>query len=112
MHSNHVGRKLIAVTPVLLICGIIAQVVLLMLAVMLYVPLLIWPEMLDKPYRIITKGMARIMARSIMGHRENGQKGSKDTEKQFQLSFRDRTRPVRCLRPGVSACYDGITQPT
>ena len=72
--ANHISRKLIAVTPVLLICGIVAQVLLLVAAVVLYVPLLIAPGILNGPYQMITKGMARIMARTIVGKRENGQR--------------------------------------
>src|SRR4051812_13555813 len=94
---NLVGRKLIAVTPILLIAGIVAQVILLAAAIALYVPLLIWPGMLDGPYRAITKGMARIMAHTIVGKRGNGQRAGKVAEKQILLSFRYPTRPVRCL---------------
>jgi hypothetical protein len=62
-----VSRKLIAITPLLLIGGIVAQVLLLIAAIVLFVPLLIWPELLDGPYRIITRAMGRMMARSIVG---------------------------------------------
>lgn len=62
-------RRLIAITPVILLAGIIAQLLLLVLAVVLYIPCLIWPGMLNGPYLWITKGMARIMARSIIGKR-------------------------------------------
>jgi hypothetical protein len=60
-------RKLIAITPVILLAGIIAQLLLLTLAIVLYVPCLIWPGILNGPYMWITKGMARIMARSMLG---------------------------------------------
>lgn len=63
------SRRLIAITPVILLAGIIAQLVLLALAIVLYVPCLIWPGILNGPYMWITKGMARIMARSIIGQR-------------------------------------------
>lgn len=61
------SRKLIAVTPLLLIFGIIAQVILLVCAVLLFVPCMIWPQMLDPVYRWITRGMARIMAKAMVG---------------------------------------------
>lgn len=64
------SRRLIAITPVILLAGIIAQLVLLALAIVLYIPLLIWPSILNGPYMWITKGMARIMARSIIGNRK------------------------------------------
>src|SRR4249919_1347020 len=100
--TNHVGRKLIAVKPILLIGGIVAQVILLVSAIVLYVPLLIWPGILDGPYRAITKGMARMMAHTIVGKRANGQRAGKVTEKQIQLSSRYLTRRTRCLPCGVS----------
>jgi hypothetical protein len=62
------NRRLIAVTPLLLLGGILAQLILLVLALLLYVPCLIWPGLLNGPYNWITRGMARIMARSIIGH--------------------------------------------
>ena len=80
--AHHVSRKLIAATPLLLISGIIAQVMLLALAIILIVPLLIWPEIINGPYQMITKGMARIMARTIVGRRGNGQRAERITERQ------------------------------
>lgn len=64
-----IDRKLIASMPVLLVMGILAQVVLLALVVVLFVPLLIWPRMLDRPYRWVTRGFARIIAKGMMGHK-------------------------------------------
>lgn len=69
--NMHVTRKIITLTPVLLVLGIIAQVLLLVVAIVLFVPCLIWPAILDGPYRWVTKGMARIMARNIMGRRRD-----------------------------------------
>lgn len=66
----HVGRKLIALTPVLLVAGILAQALLLAAAIVLYVPCLIWPGLLNGPYRMITKGMVRTFARGFMGRKQ------------------------------------------
>lgn len=63
------SRKTIALTPVLLVLGIVAQAFMLALIIVLYIPCLIWPEILNHPYLWITRGMARIMAKSIMGHK-------------------------------------------
>lgn len=63
------SRRLIAITPVILLAGIIAQLLLLVLAIVFYIPCLIWPGILNGPYLWITKGMARIMARSMLGKR-------------------------------------------
>lgn len=63
------SRRLIAITPVILLAGILAQLILLALAIALYIPCLIWPGILNGPYLWITKGMARIMARSMLGKR-------------------------------------------
>jgi hypothetical protein len=62
-----VSRKLVIMTPVLLILGIIAQLILLIVAILFLLPCLIWPEILDGPYRWITRNMARIMARAMVG---------------------------------------------
>jgi len=67
--TNHISRKLIAVTPVLLVLGIVAQLILLVAAIVLFVPAMIWPGMLNPGYRWVTHGMARIMARSMLGGR-------------------------------------------
>lgn len=105
--THHVSRKLIAITPLLLISGIVAQVVLLALAIVLIVPLLIWPKIINGPYQMITKGMARIMARTIVGHRANGRKAGRVSRESVELSSCYRTRPARCLRPGVFSWYAG-----
>lgn len=99
--THHVSRKLIAITPLLLISGIVVQVVLLALAIVLIVPLLIWPEIINGPYQMITKGMARIMARTIVGHRGNGQRAGRESRQAVELSSCYRTRPAWCLQPGV-----------
>jgi hypothetical protein len=95
----HVGRKLIALTPVLLVAGIVAQVFLLIAVVVMFVPLLIWPGMLNKPYRIVTRAMGRLMARSIIGKKPKPKAGMVPVE----LSFRYTTR--RPLVPPGSACH-------
>lgn len=77
-----VSRRLIVMTPVLLVAGICAQLILLALAIVLYVPLLVYPKMVDGPYRWVTRGMARIAARSMFGKRRE--------PNPVALSFRDR----------------------
>ena len=69
--TNHltISRRLIAITPVLLIFGIIAQAILLVGVVVLYVPCLVFPGILDGPYQWITKGMGRIMVRAMFGRK-------------------------------------------
>jgi hypothetical protein len=67
---NHVSRATIAISPLLLILGIIAQGILLVMVTVLYVPCLIWPGMLNGPYLWITKGMGRIMVRSIFPRKD------------------------------------------
>jgi hypothetical protein len=62
-----ISRRTIAITPVLLIAGIAVQGIALILVILLYVPCLIWPEILDGPYQWITKAGARMMARAIIG---------------------------------------------
>jgi hypothetical protein len=89
VRSNHIGRKLIATTPVLLIFGIIAQVILLVIVIILFIPALIWPSILDGFYRWITKSMARIMARNLVGKRSRELSQVTPVE----LSFRDRDTP-------------------
>jgi hypothetical protein len=64
-----IGRKLIAVTPLLLILGIIAQAILLVFAVVLYVPMLIWPDMLTSPYLWVTRNVSKIMVRAVIGRK-------------------------------------------
>lgn len=62
---NHISRATIAVSPLLLILGIVAQAILLVMVCLLFVPCMIWPGILDGPYQWITKGMGRIMVRTI-----------------------------------------------
>jgi uncharacterized membrane protein len=66
-HVTGVSRKLVATMPALLILGILAQIVILAAVIVLYVPCLIFPDILDKPYRWITRGMARFMTRNLIG---------------------------------------------
>ena len=63
------SRKFIATIPLLLICGIIAQTVLLILVIILYVPALVFPALLNGSYRTITKAMAHLFAQSLFGNR-------------------------------------------
>ena len=105
--DNHVSRKLIAIAPVLLVAGIAAQLILLVAAILLFIPLLIWPSIMNRPYRGITRAMGRLMARTIVGNKHRPKAGVVTTP----LSFRYQTRPARCLRPGVSPCYDGSKAP-
>lgn len=56
-------------TPFLLIAGIVAQVILLAAIIVLYVPCLLFPTILDGPYLWVTKGMARVFAKSIVGRK-------------------------------------------
>lgn len=64
-----ISRRLIALTPVLLIMGIVAQILLLVAAIVIFIPALIWPAILNPVYQWITRGMARIMAKSMLGRR-------------------------------------------
>lgn len=93
---THVSRKLIAITPILLIGGIVAQLILLVAAIVLYVPCLAFPGILNGPYLMITKGMARIFAKSIIGKRPKAEMVAPE------LSFRYRTR--RAKVPPCPAC--------
>lgn len=61
-----ISRRLIAVTPLLLVLGILAQILLLVAAVTLYIPALLWPGMLDPGYHWIVRGMAKIMTRGMI----------------------------------------------
>jgi len=62
-----ISRRLILLTPVLLTAGIVVQAIALVLVILLWVPCLIWPSILNGPYRWITQMGARFMARSIIG---------------------------------------------
>jgi hypothetical protein len=78
--ANHLTRKFIAIIPLLLICGIIAQTVLLIMAVILYVPALAFPALLNGIYRTITKAMARLFAQSLFGGRNRAKPQMVTTE--------------------------------
>lgn len=62
-----ITRKLILITPALLIAGIVAQVIALVLVIVGWIPCLIWPGLLNRPYQWITKASARMMARALIG---------------------------------------------
>jgi len=62
-----ISRRLILMTPVLLIAGIVVQVIALVLAVILWAPCLIWPKILNRPYNWITRMGAKMMARALIG---------------------------------------------
>jgi uncharacterized membrane protein len=76
----HIGRRTVAVTPVLLILGIVAQAILLVGAIIIFVPCLIWPELLDRPYTWITKSMGRIIAKAIVG-KKKARDGNSDADR-------------------------------
>ena len=98
--TRHVSRKLIATTPFLLVGGIVAQVVLLVAAIVLFVPLIIWPELLNGPYRVITRAMGRMMARTIVGNKHRPKAGM--VAELVIIPLYDTPTP-RCLRG--SACH-------
>jgi len=60
------SRRLILITPVLLIAGIVVQVVALFVIVVLWIPCLIWPVIINWPYQRITQAGTRLMVRSVM----------------------------------------------
>jgi hypothetical protein len=62
-----ITRRLILLTPALLIAGIVVQVIALVLVILLWVPCLIFPRILNGPYKWITKAGARMVARAITG---------------------------------------------
>lgn len=62
-----ITRRLILLSPVLLIAGIVVQVIALVLVILLLVPCIIWPGILNRPYQWITRAGARTMARAIIG---------------------------------------------
>ena len=66
-----ITRRLVFLTPVLLIAGIVAQVIVLIFVLLLWVPCLIWPGILDPAYNWITKSGARLMARSLLGRKSS-----------------------------------------
>jgi hypothetical protein len=63
------SRRLILVTPVLLIAGIVVQVTALVLVVILWIPCLIWPSLINWPYQRITTAGARLVARAMIGRK-------------------------------------------
>ena len=67
-----ISRRLIFLTPVLLIAGIVVQVIALVLVIVGWIPCLIWPGMLNRPYQWITKSGAKVMARALIGSRRTG----------------------------------------
>lgn len=69
-----IDRKTIIFTPILLTLGIAAQIVALVLVILLFVPCLIWPEILNGPYRWITERGARLMARALVGRNKRAEK--------------------------------------
>lgn len=88
--TSHVSRTTIAFTPLLLITGIIAQIILLILVILLFVPLMVYPAMLNGPYRWITGGMGRIMIRAMRGKRgKQARNGTMDVT----VSLYDRAVP-------------------
>lgn len=62
-----ITRRLILLSPVLLIAGIVVQVIALVVVIVLLVPCIIWPGILNRPYQWITRTGARMVARSIIG---------------------------------------------
>jgi hypothetical protein len=67
-------RRLILLIPVLLIAGIVVQVVALILILVIWIPCIIWPPLLNRPYQRITRGMVRLATRSMLG---NGRRAAK-----------------------------------
>lgn len=64
-----ITRRLILLTPVLLIAGIVVQVIALVIVLLLWVPCLIWPGVLNPAYNWITNAGAHMMARAVIGKR-------------------------------------------
>jgi hypothetical protein len=62
-----ITRRLILLTPALLIAGIVVQVIALVFVILLWIPCLVWPRILNGPYQWITKAGARMVARAITG---------------------------------------------
>lgn len=67
-----ITRRLIFLAPVLLIAGIVVQVIALVLVIVGWIPCLIWPGILNRPYQWITKAGAKMMARALIGNRRTG----------------------------------------
>jgi len=47
----------------------VVQVIALALVILLWIPCLIWPRLLNGPYQWITKAGARMVARAIVGRK-------------------------------------------
>lgn len=62
-----ISRRLILLAPVLLTAGIVVQVIALVFVIIGWIPCLIWPGIINKPYQWITTKSARMMARAVMG---------------------------------------------
>lgn len=103
--SHHVSRKLIAILPLLLICGIIAQMVLLIAAIVLYVPALVFPSILNGSYRTITKAMARLFAQSLFGRKSD--RHPKAGMVASELPFRYLDTPGKVPPARRVLCYNG-----
>lgn len=67
-----ITRRLIFLAPVLLIAGIVVQAIALVLVIVGWIPCLIWPGILNRPYQWITKAGAKMMARALIGNRRTG----------------------------------------
>ena len=65
------NRRVIALTPVLLIAGIVVQVIALALVIVLWIPCLIKPGIINGPYEWISKAGAHMVARAIIGKSKN-----------------------------------------
>jgi hypothetical protein len=75
-----ITRRLVCLTPVLLIAGIVAQVIALIFVLLLWVPCLIWPGLLNPAYNWITTNGARMMARSMLGRTRANSRRATETE--------------------------------
>jgi hypothetical protein len=47
----------------------VVQVIALIFVILLWVPCLVWPQILNGPYQWITKASARMMVRAVMGRK-------------------------------------------
>lgn len=60
-------RRLAAILPLLLLAGIIAQIFALVAVVILWIPAVIWPQLLDSPFKLFTRQFMRGMVRGMVG---------------------------------------------
>jgi hypothetical protein len=81
-----ISRRLILEIPFLLIAGIIFQVCALAAIIVLWIPCLIWPEILNGAYKGVSRIGARFMARAVMGPMKARAKD--ETVSPILLSFR------------------------